>query len=146
LLGTGRHEFVDFVVELMQTLGPVEARRMFGGHGLFIDGLMFALVADATLYLKVDAQTVAQYTDQGLEPFTYLRRGKVCALRYYQPPEVVLEDQQQMRLWGNQAVDVALRAAVAKTKLSCLRIQPLRAVCLAVLRQDCREGAERKER
>ena len=89
-------EFVEYLLELMRTLGPVQARRMFGGHGLFIDGLMFALVADATLYLKVDAQTQARYTDLGLVPFTYLRSGKRCALRYYQPPETVLEDQQQM--------------------------------------------------
>jgi len=107
-------EFVEYLLELMRTLGPVQARRMFGGHGLFIDGLMFALVADATLYLKVDAQTQARYTDLGLVPFTYLRSGKRCALRYYQPPETVLEDQQQMRLWGHQAVEVALRAAAIK--------------------------------
>lgn len=47
---------------------------------------MFALVADATLYLQVDAATVTDYTDRGLEPFTYLRSAHSCALHYYQPP------------------------------------------------------------
>ena len=50
-------EFVSYVVELMQSVGPVHAKGMFGGHGIFLDGLMFGLVADSVLYLKVDAET-----------------------------------------------------------------------------------------
>ncbi|MEH6470735.1 MAG: TfoX/Sxy family protein [Halopseudomonas sp.] len=112
----GDSEYVAHLLELMQTLGPVEARRMFGGHGLFIDGLMFGLVAEAELYLKVDADTVSSYRDQGLEAFSYMRGGKRCALNYYQAPELIFEDQQQMRIWGNRAFEVALRAAASKRK------------------------------
>lgn len=107
-------ELVAHLLELMQVIGPVSARRMFGGHGLFIDGLMFALVADATLYFKVDCQTRIRYTDQGLEPFTYLRSGRTFALNYHQAPESVYEEQDQMRRWGSAAFEVALRVAAAK--------------------------------
>ena len=109
-------ELIRHLLELMQTLGPVEARRMFGGHGLFVDGLMFAMVASGELYLKVDQQTLFDYEDLGLQPFTYLRGGKTCALSYYQAPEDLFEDQQQMRYWGNRAIEVAMRAAVAKRR------------------------------
>ncbi len=107
-------EFVDYLLDLMQVLGPVQSLRMFGGYGLFIEGLMFGLVVNRDLYLKVDDQTLSNYSEQGLQPFSYLRAGKPCALGYYQPPDSLFEDQQQMRDWGNQAIEVALRAAAAK--------------------------------
>ncbi len=46
-------EFVSYLVELMQSIGPVRAQAMFGGHGIFLEQLMFGLVADSVLYLKV---------------------------------------------------------------------------------------------
>ncbi|RDE23086.1 transcriptional regulator [Motiliproteus coralliicola] len=109
-------EFVAHLLDLMQVLGPVEARRMFGGYGIFLDGLMFALVDSQDLYFKVDDRTRVDYDAQGLEPFRYFRAGKPCALNYYQAPESVIEEQPQMRLWGNQAYEVAIRAAAAKRR------------------------------
>jgi len=49
-------EFVSYIVDLMQSMGPVYSKGMFGGHGIFLDGLMFGLVADNVLYLKTDKQ------------------------------------------------------------------------------------------
>jgi len=49
-------EFVTYVVDLMQSIGPVRAKGMFGGHGIFLEGLMFGLIADSVLYLKVDKE------------------------------------------------------------------------------------------
>ncbi|WP_432698688.1 TfoX/Sxy family protein [Marinobacterium sp. YM272] len=102
--------FVNWVVDQLQLVGPVVARRMFGGYGLFIDGLMFAIVFDDLLYLKADAQSREAFIERGLGPFTYLRRGKPCSLSYYQVPDEVLESVELMRQWGNQAYGVALRA------------------------------------
>ena len=53
-------EFVSYVVELMQSIGPVHAKAMFGGHGIFLEGLMFGLIADSVLYLKVDKKAIAE--------------------------------------------------------------------------------------
>jgi len=47
-------EFVSYVVDMMSSIGPVYARGMFGGHGIYLEGLMFALVAEGVLYLKSD--------------------------------------------------------------------------------------------
>lgn len=104
-------EFVLYVTEQMQLLGPVYAKSMFGGHGLFLDGLMFALIADNILYLKVDNVSKDDFIDNGLEAFTYIKKGKEFAMSYFQAPEDALEDAEVMRLWASKAYDAALRSA-----------------------------------
>lgn len=112
---TEQQDFVNHVVELLQSLGPVTARRMFGGHGLFLDGLMFALVADNELYFKADDENRELFTAQGLQAFSYRKQGKVMSLSYYQAPEEALEDMQVMNSWGNLGFASALRAVAAKS-------------------------------
>jgi len=107
-------EFVSYLVELMQTIGPVSSKRMFGGHGVFLEGLMFGLVADSTLYLKADSETEKTFSDKGLEPFTYDKKGKEVKMSYYQAPEEALEDSDEMNTWANLAYSAALRAAAKK--------------------------------
>ena len=111
-----QNEFVFHIAELLQALGPVRVQRMFGGHGFFLGDLMFALEADNVLYLKTDANTVGDFTDRGLEAFTYVRQGKTCALSYFQAPEEVLEDGDAMKSWANRACGAAARAAVRKSR------------------------------
>jgi len=100
----------------MSSTGPVHAKAMFGGHGIYREGLMFALVADSVLYLKSDDETETQFKVKGLEAFTYNKKGKIYAMSYYQAPEEALEDIDEMNLWANQAYGVALRAAAKKRK------------------------------
>lgn len=107
-------EFVTYVVDLMQSIGPVQARYMFGGHGIFLDNLMFGLIVNATLYLKVDNETRDEFVDKGLQPFTYIKKGKEYTMSYYQAPEETLEDSEEMTLWTNKAFSAALRAASDK--------------------------------
>lgn len=104
-------EFVAFVVDQMQGVGPVQAKRMFGGFGLFLDDLMIALIAGNTLYLKVDSQSQGLFESQGLLPFTFERAGKAVAMSYFQAPEDVFEEPAAMSRWGNEAYAAALRAA-----------------------------------
>jgi DNA transformation protein len=111
-------ELVSYVIDLMQPIGPVYAKRMFGGHGIFLDGLMFGLIADSVLYLKADAETVNEFTDRDLEAFTYNKKGKQFKMRYYQAPDEALEVSEVMSLWANDAYSVALRAASEKHKKS----------------------------
>ena len=98
----------------MQTVGPVSAKAMFGGFGIFLDGLMFALIADSVLYLKIDKETENDFTARGLEPFTYSKKGKEFKMSYYQAPDEVLEDHDEMNLWASKAYSAALRAASKK--------------------------------
>lgn len=114
-------EFVSYVVELMQSelilsIGTVKARGMFGGHGIFLEGSMFGLVADSVLYLKVDDENKRPFEEKGLKPFTYNKNGKEYKMSYYQAPEETLEDSEEMSTWANLAYQAALRAAASKKK------------------------------
>jgi DNA transformation protein len=112
----GEKEFTAYVVDLMQLIGPVYAKAMFGGHGVFLESLMFALIADSTLYLKVDKENEKEFTSRGLEPFSYAKQGKEYKMSYFQAPEESLEDAEVMRTWANSAYSAALRAASTKRK------------------------------
>lgn len=107
-------EYINHTPELMQLMGQVGERRMFGGHGLFLQGLVFCLVANQVLYLKVDNTTRSSFTARNLEPFTYQRQGKPCQLAYYQAPDEVFEYPEQIRTWAVTAFNVAQHAAMEK--------------------------------
>ena len=107
-------EFVAHVVDLLQVVGPVNAKRMFGGYGLYIDGLMFALLTGRDLYLKTDDQIKDQFRAAGLAPFQYQRQNKLIELSYFQAPEDVFEDTDAALYWGNLAYAAALRSATRK--------------------------------
>ena len=106
--------FTAFLLDQMQWLGPVTSRRMFGGSGLFLEGLMFALVIDNTLYLKADSHSCGAFEALGLLPFSYERGGRDIALSYFQAPEEALDDRDIMIDWANRAYAAAMRVATAK--------------------------------
>jgi len=109
-------EFVSYVVELMQSIGPVYSKGMFGGHGIFLEGLMFALVADNVLYLKTDKQTEDDFISKKLEQFSYAKKDEIFKMNYYQAPDEALEDADEMNAWANAAYAVAIRATTKKKK------------------------------
>jgi DNA transformation protein len=106
--------FADYACELLASVGPVSKRAMFGGYGLYADGMMFALIAFERLYLKVDAHNKPQFLASGCEPFVYDGKGKPVTMSYYEPPADAMESPELMRLWARLAFDAALRAASAK--------------------------------
>lgn len=110
--------FVDHLLELMAPLaariGPIAAKRMFGGHGLYYDGLMFGLVTDGRCYLKADAVTLPRFEAQGCEPFSYRSRDKEVVMRHYLSlPAQCLESPGEMEPWARKAVEATLRLANA---------------------------------
>lgn len=110
MASAAERQFVTHVTDLMHRLGPVTARRMFGGYGIFLDGLMFALIVDRVLYLKADSDSAPAFQALGLEPFSYRRQGRWVSLGYCQAPEETLEDAERMSEWAGRAYAVALRA------------------------------------
>lgn len=100
------------VVGHLSPLGPVWARAMFGGYGLYCDSLFFGLIAHGRLYLKVDDASRADYIAQGLEPF---RPSTGQTMRgYYEAPGAVIGDQSALLAWAAQSVEVARDAAAAR--------------------------------
>lgn len=112
-------EFVENLNDVFCQFGPVSVRRMFGGYGVYHDGLMFGLVADDVLYLKVDETSVGRFTDIGLEPFEYEKNGSRIKMSYYMAPESIFEDAEQAKEWAALAFESAIRARkpAAKAKV-----------------------------
>jgi DNA transformation protein len=109
-----RNEFADYVVELMASWAPVSARRMFGGHGLYREGLMFALIAGDQLYFKTDTANVGQFERADCHPFVYESRERTVQMSYWSAPAACLESPAEMRGWCQSSYAAALRAHAAK--------------------------------
>lgn len=107
-------EFASHCLELLEPLGAARAKRMFGGHGLYVDDLFVALIAFERLYLKVDAQTRAAFEAAGCQPFVYDGKGKSVTMSYFTAPEQAIESAHEMLPWARLALEAALRARAAK--------------------------------
>jgi DNA transformation protein len=108
--------FVDHALEMLSTLGPVRARRMFGGWGLYADGLFVAIIAADRLYLKADAGTSGRFSAAGGEPFVHGGHGKPVTMGYWTVPPEALESPAAMQPWARLALQAALAARAAKAR------------------------------
>lgn len=108
--------FADFVVEQMAGISGIGKRAMFGGFGIYRNGLMFALIADESLYFKANDFLADEFTALNLPPFEFQSKGKTMVLKYYRAPESVFEEAEQMAVWADKAYHCALRNAEAKNK------------------------------
>jgi len=113
-ISTEQREVVAHIVDLLQFIGPVESKSMFGGFGVFLEGLMFGLIADNELYLKVDTENLQDYEDLGLQAFSFEKNGKEFKMSYYQAPEEAMEDAELLSTWASNAYGAAMRAAAKK--------------------------------
>lgn len=109
-----RNEFVDYAVELMAGWATVSARKMFGGYGLYREGLMFALIVDDELLFKIDARNVAQFERAGSHPFVYQSQTRTVQMSYWSAPAASLDSPAEMGEWCQSAYGAALRAQATK--------------------------------
>ena len=112
---TGDSGFAAYCVELLGVIGTARSRRMFGGHGLYVDDLFVAIVAGDELYLKTDALTRPQFEAAGCRPFVYDKASQAIALSYWSVPGEATESPAQMLPWARLAQGAALRARAAKS-------------------------------
>lgn len=103
-------DFSEQLHDVFERFGRIAVRRMFGGHGVFHAGRMFALVANERLYLKTDAQSEAAFTALGLQPFTYARKGATARLNYHEAPAEIFEDTQEAARWARLAWEAVERS------------------------------------
>ena len=106
-------EYRAFVLEQLGRVAPVTSRPMFGGVGVYSDGLFFALIVGETLYLKVDDSNRGDFDAIGMGPF---RPFGDKPMGYYELPADLLEDADALRPWIHKAVDVARRSRKSKKK------------------------------
>jgi DNA transformation protein len=107
-------EFEEFVRELFAPVAPVRVKRMFGGAGVFIEHgpeqVMFALVVNEVIFLKVDDTNRSDFEEEGQGPFVYeTKDGKRSVMSYYEIPERFLDEPEELIPWARKAIDVALR-------------------------------------
>ena len=105
----------DDLVEMFAGLGAVKVRRMFGGAGVYTDGIMFALMTRDVIYLKADQDTIPDFEREGLKPFTFAAKAKLVATSYWRMPDRLYDDPEELGRWAERAVAVARRAAERKT-------------------------------
>lgn len=102
--------FRDSVLGLLLPFGPVTARAMFGGYGLYLDGVMFGLIAYDTLFFKVDDGNREDYIKAGTGPFTYQGKRRPIEMSYYQIPEAIMESPTILATWAERALQAARRS------------------------------------
>lgn len=108
--------FTEYALELLAGVGRIEAKRMFGGAGIYRNGVMFALLDDDALYVRVDDKLQADLKAQGSVPWVYSmkRDGAVRDMGYWRMPETAADD-------PDEAVAIGKRAYAAAVKRQELR-------------------------
>ena len=105
----------DFLIDLFSDFGPVTIRRMFSGFGISADGTNFALALRGGLYLRADDQTIPRFETEGSKPFQYQTRAKTITVgSYWQLPERLYDDPEELTDWARAALAAAQRAALRK--------------------------------
>ncbi len=104
-------DYLGYVADQLSGFGEVVTRKMFGGAGLYLEGLMFGLVSpDNKLYLKADETNRRDFEEAGMGPFvpTFRKpRERTMEMPYYEVPEEVLEDREELQAWAGKAYAVA---------------------------------------
>ena len=106
--------FIDQVVELLGPFGTVLQRPMFGGHGVYLDGLLFALVFDDGLYLKADEINRGEFLVAGWQPFVSTHGRRQTTYSFFRVPEDLLKSAEGILPWARSAYAAAMRARSRK--------------------------------
>lgn len=111
----GNDAEIAWFLDLLAPAGRMTARRMFGGAGLYADGVMIALEANGTLYLKVDDASRARFDAAGGVAFAFeMKTRGTVTMHYMTPPDEALDSPAPMRPWALLALEAARRAAAKK--------------------------------
>lgn len=109
--------FHEFVAELFEPLGHIHIKRMFGGAGVYARGVMFALLADEQIFLKVDDALREQLEEKGSPSFRFKKKdGSIAEMGYLLLPDAAMDEPDEANEWGRKALDVALKAKASKRK------------------------------
>ncbi len=113
----GRSELLDHLLDQLTPLGDARGRPMFGGYGVYLDGLIIGIIAFDTLYLKVDDQNRPDFEAAGASPFSYdTKSGTNTIAAYWEVPTDVLEDSDQLRAWALKSLAVSRRAGAKSAR------------------------------
>ena len=100
----------DLIRDMFDSLGEITIKRMFGGKGIYHQGVILALEVDGEVLLKADAETAPAFADAGSSQWTYEGKGKPVAMPYWSIPDAALDDPEEMAKWVALSWETALRA------------------------------------
>ena len=100
--------------ELFRPFGEVAVKRMFGGAGIYAEGLCFAIESDGEVFLKANALSQPDFTAAGSSPFIYVARGKPMPTSFWRLPAVARAEADELVRWAALGLEAARRAAEAK--------------------------------
>jgi len=103
-------EYLAYVIDQLRLVGSVSARRMFGGAGLYFDGLFFGLIDDDVVYFKVGDSNRDDYERAGMRRFRPFPDQPQYEMGYYEVPADALDDPEELAAWARKSLDVALAA------------------------------------
>ena len=106
------HEFV--MDEILSGISGIHSRPMFGGWGIYKEGVFFALIADGQLYFKADASNKKDFEELGSELFIYEAKGKSISLSYWLLPEEIMTDKQKIAEWVDKSVMASIKSKKKK--------------------------------
>ena len=108
-------EYKDFVLELLEGLDGIRIRAMFGGGGVYYNDLMFGLIANETLHFKADDINQPDFEEEDQGPFVYEPpTGKQIAMSYWELPERLYDEPEELLIWARNAIEAAARAKAKK--------------------------------
>jgi DNA transformation protein len=116
-------DFIAYLHELLEPLGKVSARAMFGGWGVYVDGTIMGIVAEGRLYLKVDALTESRFAAAGSAPFMYQSQKGPMPMSYWSAPDEAMDSADGMKPWARLALEAAGRKAIGKKRKSAPKSQ-----------------------
>jgi len=117
--------FAEFLREQLSPLGRLTMRRMFGKTGVFCDGLMFGMITDDTLYVRVDDHNRAVLKEaEAAPPLNYEKKGRTIDLSFWRVPERLLDEPDELILWARAALGAAGRVAAERERTP-LRLKPV---------------------
>lgn len=103
-------DFNDYIVnDVMKDIPGITSRSMFGGWGIYQNGIFFALISDCELYFKVDSANIEDYRKRGSHPFVYENKGRKMEMSYWLIPEEILEDRALLPEWIEKSIKAKSR-------------------------------------
>jgi DNA transformation protein len=114
-------DLIEHLRDLFAPLGSISARKMFGGYGLYLDGLIFGIVIEGSVCLKVDDETKQRFLAAGCAPFVYRGQKEPITMSYWSVPEEAMESPQDMLPWARLALGAAMRKANTPKKRKAAR-------------------------
>ena len=117
--------FAEFLREQLAPLGHLSMRRMFGKTGVFCQGVMFGMVTEDTLYVRVDDHNRETFKEaEAYPPLNYAKQGSSIDLSFWRVPERLIDDPDELVDWARAALAAAHRVAARRERTPAREAKP----------------------